>query len=406
MSFTEVPLRRLAECLDGKRIPMNREQRAGMAGDVPYWGSGGIVDHIDQHLFDEPLVLLGEDGAPFFDKRRPVSFLIQGRSWVNNHIHVLRPRAVDPRFLSYALNAVDYGAYISGSTRDKLTQEEMWTIRVPNPHSDEQRRIADFLDEQTGRIDRVLAGRQQQLSMLAEQTVAAVSDILAPPSRADEGHADTPWLSPTTGALTKLGFVCRLQSGVTVDASRTEGSEYPYLRVANVQDGSLNMDEVKRIVVPEDVARRSLLRAGDVLMTEGGDIDKLGRGSVWHGEIDPCLHQNHVFALRPDPAALLPEYLAAMTRTHHARCYFESTGSQSTNLASTNSSKVLAFRFPLPPLAIQAAKLCEVRVNDEHADRLLAALQTQIALLQERKQALITAAVTGQFDVTTARAVA
>jgi type I restriction enzyme, S subunit len=313
-----------------------------------------------------------------------------------------------PDFLYWLLQAMrdELQSQATGAIQQYLSQDDFNSLRLPLPPLNEQRRIAGFLDDQVARLDRVIDHRSRQLSTLDERALSAISEILAPPARSTSRHLLASWIAEEVGPLIKLGSVCALQSGVTVDASRTEGTEYPYLRVANVQNGSIRLDEVKTIVVPAEVARRSFLRAGDVLMTEGGDIDKLGRGSVWHGEIDPCLHQNHVFALRPDKSVLSPEYLAAMTRTHHARCYFESTGSQSTNLASTNSSKVLAFRFPLPSLDLQQSQLREIRANDESMDRLRSALQNQINLLQERKQALITAAVTGQFDVTTARAVA
>src|SRR5690606_302628 len=105
--------------------------------------------------------------------------------------------------------------------------------------------------------------------------------------------------------------------------------------------------------VPRAVAARTTLRVGDVLMTEGGDIDKLGRGTVWRGELPGCLHQNHIFALRPIAEKLLGEYLALMTQTVHGRCYFESTGIKTTSLASTNSSKILAFKIPLPEVVEQ-----------------------------------------------------
>lgn len=350
--------------------------------------------------------------APTFQHARAtvVNRLQNGVGAGSSELHLLRPEpGVDARFLAYVVRCPTFiaegvTAYqgVAGLQRVPSDFVADWPIAVTNV--EEQRRLADFLDDQVARFNRAVALRKEQLETLTERTLASVSEILAPPARSAVGHPNAPWLSPRSGSLTKLSSVCTLQSGVTVNAGRTTGVEYPYLRVANVQNGVINLDEVKRIVIPVEAARRSLLQPGDVLMTEGGDIDKLGRGSVWQGEIESCLHQNHVFALRPNTEALLPEYLAAMTRTHHARCYFESTGSQSTNLASTNSSKVLAFRFPLPSLNLQEVKLREVRRSDESAQRLSTALRAQIALLHERKGALITAAVTGQFDVTTASA--
>lgn len=161
---------------------------------------------------------------------------------------------------------------------------------------------------------------------------------------------------PDSYELVRLGYVARLQNGLTVDAKRDITGDTvtrPYLRVANVQAGSLDLDSVTEITVPRSVARRSTLRPGDVLMTEGGDLDKLGRGTVWRGELEECLHQNHIFAIRPDPQRLSGEYLAYLTQSLYGRSYFESTGTKTTNLASTNSSKIQSFPLPLPPLEEQ-----------------------------------------------------
>ena len=94
------------ECYDGKRVPVDASLRT--KGVYPYWGAGSITDYVSDYLFDEELILLGEEGAPFFDDTRPVAFLINEKVWVNNHIHVLKPhKTVESRFLVYWLNNVD-----------------------------------------------------------------------------------------------------------------------------------------------------------------------------------------------------------------------------------------------------------------------------------------------------------
>lgn len=129
---------------------------------------------------------------------------------------------------------------------------------------------------------------------------------------------------------------------------------FPYLSVANVKDGYLDLTEVKTMSVsPAEVYRR-LLAAGDVLFTEGGDADKLGRGCLWRGEINPCLHQNHVFAVRPhDP--LRPEFLAAYRDSPRGKQYFLSAAKQTTNLASINATQLKAMPIPLPSVDEQQA---------------------------------------------------
>jgi type I restriction enzyme S subunit len=134
-------------------------------------------------------------------------------------------------------------------------------------------------------------------------------------------------------------------------------------------------------------------------MTEGGDLDKLGRGTVWSGEIVDCLHQNHVFAVRPNASVLDSDYLALLTRSSYARAYFERTGTRTTNLASTNASKVAAFRIPLPPLGEQRRIVQRYTAWAAMMGSLIGSLTRQVELLAEHRQALITAAVTGELDV-------
>lgn len=166
----------LTKCLDGRRVPLNAEERGRLQGDYPYWGANSIVDHVGKWLFDEELVLLGEDGAPFFDRTRPVAFRVSGRIWVNNHAHVLRPgRKIDADFLAHALNCVDYRMFIDGTTRDKLTQGDMNAVQIQCPDVAEQRAIAEFLARETARIDALVAKVRDAIARLKELRTALIS---------------------------------------------------------------------------------------------------------------------------------------------------------------------------------------------------------------------------------------
>jgi type I restriction enzyme S subunit len=164
-----IALRRLSISLDGRRVPLNSEERSGLVGQYAYWGSGGVLDHINKYLFDEELVLLGEDGAPFFDKSRDVAFVSSGRVWINNHIHVLRctGRAL-ASWLRHMLNAVDYAEWITGSTRDKLTQGEMMAIRLPNVPVNDQEIVARGLDIAEANCQRATKPIETQITLLNE----------------------------------------------------------------------------------------------------------------------------------------------------------------------------------------------------------------------------------------------
>ncbi len=152
----------------------------------------------------------------------------------------------------------------------------------------------------------------------------------------------------------RLSVVAAIHTGVAKGGKKPKDPvRLPYLRVANVQAGALDLTEIKNIEIDRSDVERYSLRPGDVLMTEGGDFDKLGRGAIWTGEIQPCLHQNHIFAVRCDRSKVLPEWVSWVSSSHYGRRYFLLCSKQSTNLASINSSQLKAFPLPLPSVEEQ-----------------------------------------------------
>lgn len=152
----------------------------------------------------------------------------------------------------------------------------------------------------------------------------------------------------------RLGDVATIQTGVAKNEGYSgETIEIPYLRVANVQDGFLDLSEIKKIKIPVEKKNRFLLQKGDVIMTEGGDFDKLGRGTIWDGQITPCAHQNHLFVVRTDCTKLNPFFLSYLSASSYGRLYFRLSSKQSTNLASINSTQLSLFPILLPTLEEQ-----------------------------------------------------
>ena len=210
------------------------------------------------------------------------------------------------------------------------------------------------------------------------------------------------WLGeiPEHWEVKPLKAVSALQTGLTLGKEYQESSlvTRPYLRVANVQDGYINLDDVAEVSLPEKDSSRYELRFGDVLMTEGGDYDKLGRGCVWENQVQHCLHQNHIFAVRPRPSHLIPEFLSLTMGSSYGKAYFTATSKQSTNLASTNSTKLRNFPFPLPGESEQNAIAIFLNHETARIDALVAKKRRLIELLQEQRTALITRAVTKGLD--------
>jgi type I restriction enzyme S subunit len=208
------------------------------------------------------------------------------------------------------------------------------------------------------------------------------------------------WLGrvPEHWQVTRLKFIATVQTGIAKgkDNVGKDTIEVPYLRVANVQDGYLALDDVTTIEIPREDLPRYSLRPGDVLMNEGGDFDKLGRGHVWQGEIAPCIHQNHVFAVRP---AKVPSYwLNAFSGSQPAQFYFMGRSKQSTNLASISSSNVMELPVVVPPEDELRTVLSHLDRETLRIDALIEKKTRFIELLREKRQALITHAVTKGLD--------
>jgi type I restriction enzyme S subunit len=400
VSWPEVPLRRVFRIVNGgtpTAEPTNWDGDVPWATPVDIGLSNGKTLSETQRTLTPAGVASGSRAAPsgsiLLSTRAPIGYVSLAGTEVafNQGCRALTPSTqANTRYFAYQLEALgdQLQARGQGSTFVELSSEQLAGMPVRCPPTEEQRRIADFLDAETRKIDELARKRSRQLALLAERDQAALDRTLV------LGDDD----------LVALARTCMVQTGVTLDEGKRRENfvTRPYLRVANVQADGLLLDEVKEIDVDPRDARRTTLQVGDVLMTEGGDLDKLGRGTVWNGEFDHCLHQNHVFAVRPD-GRLSSDYLALLTRTSMARSYFEMTGSKTTNLASTSSSKILGFKAPLPPRQEQLARARAAHRALEVSRQAAEALRGQLSLLAERRHALITAAVTGQLDVTTAR---
>ncbi len=317
-----------------------------------------------------------------------------GFGWSRHHgivspaYFVCRPGAgLHARFADYLFHAKPYLAELTRVSKWQPPSqfdtpwEQLRLVPLLVPPVAEQTRIADVLDRESKGIGaiRVLLAEHRKAGIELERRVI------------DDLFAEVP--------LTRLGWRASIQTGLTLGGKYVgeELVEYPYLRVANVQADAIATADVATVRVPARLAKRTTLRPGDVLMTEGGDIDKLGRGAVWDGSIADCLHQNHVFAVRCGDR-LLPDFLAVWTRSSVARSFFERTASRITNIASTNLTKLVRLPVPDLPVADQRATL---RAFDREHHRITELRDQTMQLatgLAEYRDALITEAVTGKLN--------
>ncbi len=314
-----------------------------------------------------------------------------------------------PDFLKHYLRSFVYEDFVGESTIQATIQnvsaERYASLLIPFPKLEEQQSIATFLDRKTVELDELIRLKERQIELLGAKRQALISHAvtrgLDPSVKLRPSGIE--WLGeiPAHWEVTRLKFIAQLQTGLTLgkEYKDRETVSRPYLRVANVQDGFLDLETITTISVPEEEAAKCELKVGDVLMTEGGDLDKLGRGYVWAGQIESCLHQNHIFAVRPDQTRLDSFYLSYTMASWYGKNYFTSTGQQTTNLATTNSTKLMNFPLLLPSLQEQKTVIERLGRETQDIDKMMETMRLQLDQLREYRQALISAAVTGKIDV-------
>lgn len=283
---------------------------------------------------------------------------------------------------------------------------EMKSIIVPVPPRAEQNQIVRYLDWQVSKINRLIAAKKREIQLLKEQKQREISHIVTHGIDPDTALRDTniSWIGciPAHWECVSLKRCATVKSGITLGKQYSPGTELisvPYLRVANVQNGYVDTSDIATLLVTPDEARQYQLNKGCVLMTEGGDRDKLGRGCVWNGEIDNCIHQNHIFAVTVNDSLLENSWLEYVSASDVGRVYFDITAIKTTNLACTNATKVLSFPIPLPPRDEQETIVSVLMTKCTHFDAVINGIEKQISLLNEVRTRLISDVVTGQIDV-------
>lgn len=298
--------------------------------------------------------------------------------------------------------------YANGILEIRLRISVHDTLRrlIPIPSYEEQCKIADFLDGQCEKINLAIGKAKVSIEEYRNLKQSFITQIVTKGINENDTMKESgiEWIGkiPASWKVTQLRHCASIRSGITLGktySKDTELVEMPYLRVANVQDGYVDTNDIAVLQVSKDEIEKYSLSAGEVLMTEGGDRDKLGRGCVWDGRITPCLHQNHIFAVKVKEKLLNPHYLEYLTASSVGRTYFDVTAVKTTNLACTSSSKVLAFTIPLPSIDEQNEIVDYLKEKCGCIENVIFKKEQFISELENYKKSLIYEYVTGKKEV-------
>jgi type I restriction enzyme, S subunit len=344
-------------------------------GDVLFAGSGETLDEIGKSV-----VFLGPEPA------------LGGGDTI-----IFRPKKeIDPLFLGYASNsqeAVMQKRHMGqGSSVIHIYTQNIEKLELPVPTLPEQRKIAAILSS----VDQAIQATQAVIDQTRRVKEGLLQELLT------KGIGHTRFKKtelgeiPESWEIRKLSEIAEVRSGIAKNSHRklVDPINVAYLRVANVQDGYLDLNEIKKITIERKDVERYSLQVGDVLMNEGGDIDKLGRGDIWAGQVYPCVHQNHVFSVRCGPR-IRSRFLSYLAESKIGKNYFLAKGKQTTNLASINKTQLNAFPVSLPSIEEQDGVILYLNVVSGSMSNSIKNLRE----LQQIKKGLLQDLLTGKVRV-------
>jgi len=416
LPWQDIRLKRVVEVSTARADQRSTEDRfIGLENIEPWTGrfikSNSIPIKPDDNFDNGSVVNRFAIGDVLFGKLRPYlakAYLAEESGTCTTEFLVLRPKpGIDAKYLLRNLLSPEFITRVNettfGARMPRAEWSEIGNIPILVPSLPEQRAIAAYLDHETAQLDALIAATEHLLDLLAEKRRALITHAVTRGLNPDVPLRDSgvEWLGlvPTHWETRKLKMVAEVRTGVAKGRNFGGAStiQVSYLRVANVQDGYLDLSDVAEIEIQPHELDGFRLKKGDLLMNEGGDADKLGRGAIWSGSIDPCVHQNHVFAVRCHDVD--PEWLAWTIKGDHAKVYFESRSKQSTNLASISSTNLQEVTIPTPPAGEQRTIVEYIESETAKLAALRAATEHTRDLLHERRAALIAEAVTGKIHV-------
>lgn len=396
-----IPLKYITKCKDSQRIPIDVTKREH--GRFPYWGAGGITDYVSSYIFDEELVLLGEDAAPFLDKKRDVAFLVNDKIWVNNHIHVLKAnKNLNASYLRHCLNITQYEEFIFGSVIPKLTQTDMKKIPVTLPPLAEQQRIADFLDTKCGILDRTIDAVIRQIDDLEKYKKALITKTVTKgickkgePERAMKdsgvewiGEVPEEWSIKPFKALAGMKGSSEYTARDIVD----EGEGAILLSPSNINDNKLNLSKRTYISQKKYDKSTTKIHRGDLLFTKTASVGKC----VIYDSDEPAMPNPQLVVLKN--IKCLPKFLyySMVSDVMQAPAKMYVYGSVIPTISQLNLGRI---KIPVPSPEEQQQIADYLDEKCKNIDNRVQKRKQQLEWLKEYKKSLIFDYVTGKKRV-------
>jgi type I restriction enzyme S subunit len=379
------PLGELCDVLDYKRKPITKRDRD--AGEYPYYGATGILDYVSSYLFDEPLVLVGEDGAKWGSGEN-TAFAVDGKIWVNNHAHVLRPHRsiLLDRWLIYFLNYSDLAEFVSGLTVPKLNQGSLREIPIPFPPLEEQRRIIGLLDEAFEALAAAKANAERNLQNARALLESHLESVFS--------QRGQDWVDKSLEELIESSII-----GLTKN-SREQGEDkaWPYVKMNNItRDNRFDLTSSTRVdATPEEVSKFSL-KEGDFLFNTRNSHELVGKSCIYEfASEDPVLFNNNIMRIR-FRRGVDPRFVLLAFSSKGVIGQLNALKSGTTNVSAIYFKDLKSLPIPVPPFTEQK-RIAAILVGlSEEAQHLTSIYERKLATLDELKASLLHQAFNGEL---------
>jgi type I restriction enzyme S subunit len=440
-NWKKVKLGDILKVSSGKSLKMNVLKE----GNYPVYGGNGINGYHSEYLFSEKKLIIGRVGA-----KCGITHITKGKSWVTDNALVVSPifPVYNLQFMQMRLNFENLNKLSVSTAQPVISGSNIYTCEISLPSLAEQHRIVAKIEELFSDLDDGIASlkkvkeqlktyrqsvlkwafegklteewrkknkpepasellkriREEREKTYKEECAKAKKEGTRPPKKIEElppvseGElSELPEL-PKGWEYSRLTDITEIKGGLTKDSKKVgkDRKEVPYLRVANVQRGYIDLSEVKEIFATDEEINNLKLQKGDILFNEGGDRDKLGRGWIWNEELPVCIHQNHVFRARLYSKNIEPKLISHFGNTFGQK-YFINEGTQTTNLASINLTKLSNFPIPIIPFSEQIEILSEIESRISEADNLEKTIDESLSKADALRQSILKQAFEGKL---------
>jgi type I restriction enzyme S subunit len=381
--------------LNSQRIPLSAPQREVRKGNYPYYGASGIIDYVDGYIFDEPLILIAEDGANLLSKSTPLAFIAKGKYWVNNHAHIIKPNLPGFTYWAELLSSLDYTPFISGAAQPKLTRDRLAGIRIPVPPINEIPRISSFLETKAALISRAISVKERQIELLKERKQILIQQAV---TRGLDSHApvrDTglEWIGEIPAHWSMMANRALFRE--RVEPGR---EDLPLLSVSihsGVSEEEISEEEnIRGRVKIEDKSKYICVRPGDIAF----NMMRAWQGAIGMVRVDGMVSPAYTIAV-PRPS-LDARYFEYQYRTpgfiQQMDRYSKGITDFRKRLYWDGFKQLITL---VPPIEEQRAIVEFIEQAMLKQNAAVTLLKQQITKLMEYKATLINSAVTGKIKV-------